>query len=430
MAIVKAPRKADPHGKCSRWRVVIYNRYAHKHEWHTVAGTKADAEALERKLQTKLGARTYIPKVERMTLEQVAAAFMKECRARNRRTSTILNYKSILDRHVLPAFGLREVGMLQKKDVRTWLADKLEAGASTELVNRVIRVLKAVLFYAMTDLEVLDRNVMLRFRPFQGINPKQVSDRRARRGAYTESEVQALLAAARPQDRALIGTLCLTGMRPGEAYALRWSDLDLVSGSARIGRSWDHRSRTFVAPKTKAGNRAIPLSGWLVETLQAHQELTGRSDDDLVFAASAGRPMNPANVRRDIWAKLVQRAGVRKLDMYSLRHTFASLGRTAGEAAFNVAAVMGHSRSLLVDQVYAHSLQSGMASVAQRVTARALGEQPILRVVGGEKAPAVRQPLENSVDDQTVSAQGTDSMAPPAGVEPTTYRLGGGRSIH
>jgi integrase len=430
VAIVRAPLKADPPGKCSRWRVVIYNRYTHKHEWHSVAGTKADAESFERKLQTKLGARTYVPKVERMTLEQVAAAFTRECRARNRRASTILNYKSILDRHVLPEFGPREVGMLQKKDVRAWLADKLEAGASTELVNRIIRVLKAVLFYAMTDLEVVDRNIMLRFRPFQGINPKQITDRRAKRGAYTESEVQALFAAARPQYRALIGMLCLTGMRPGEAYALRWSDLDLVTGSARISRSWDHRSRTFVAPKTKAGNRTIPLSGWLVATLQAHQELTGRSDDELVFAASSGRPMNPANVRRDIWTKLVERAGVRKLDMYSLRHTFASLGRTAGEAAFNVAAVMGHSRSLLVDQVYAHSLQSGMASVAQRVTARALGEQPILRVVEGEKTPAVRQPLENSVDDQTISAQAIDCVAPPAGVEPTTYRLGGGRSIH
>jgi hypothetical protein len=34
---------------------------------------------------------------------------------------------------------------------------------------------------------------------------------------------------------------------------------------------------------------------------------------------------------------------------------------------------MGHSRSTLVDQVYAHSMQSGMAAVSENVTARALG---------------------------------------------------------
>ena len=63
---------------------------------------------------------------------------------------------------------------------------------------------------------------------------------------------------------------------------------------------------------------------------------------------------------------MLKRAGVRTFDMYSLRHTFASLGRVAGESAFNVSRMMGHSRSTLVDQVYAHSLQSGMASVAER----------------------------------------------------------------
>ena len=126
----------------------------------------------------------------------------------------------------------------------------------------------------------------------------------------------------------------------------------------------------------------------------------------------------------------MKRAGVRQLDMYSLRHTFASLGRTAGEAAFNVAAVMGHSRSLLVDQVYAHSLQSGMASVIERVTARALGEKPVLRAVETQNPPDIRQPLENSVEPQTISVQALELLAPPAGVEPAAYRLGGGRSIH
>jgi integrase len=133
-------------------------------------------------------------------------------------------------------------------------------------------------------------------------------------------------------------------------------------------------------------------SGWLVAELTAHKERSGGSG--LVFGGRTGRPMNPSNVRRDIWLPLKKRAGVRGLDLYSLRHTFASLGRTAGESAFNVARMMGHARSTLVDQVYAHSLQSGMASVAERVTARALGEQPKLRVIEGS-ARDVRQPSDD-----------------------------------
>jgi hypothetical protein len=57
---------------------------------------------------------------------------------------------------------------------------------------------------------------------------------------------------------------------------------------------------------------------------------------------------------------------------------------------------MGHSRSTLVDQAYAHSMQSGMASVAENVTARALGVKPQFRVIEGGKPLDVRQPLDKT----------------------------------
>jgi len=142
----------------------------------------------------------------------------------------------------------------------------------------------------------------------------------------------------------------------------------------------------------------------VISELRAHQERTGAQDGELIFATAKGNPMNPSNVRRDIWTKLIKRAGVRPLDMYSLRHTFATFGRVAGESAFNVAHAMGHSRSTLVDQVYAHSLQSGMASVAERVTARALGEQPKLRVIEGGQRD-IRQSLDES------PAEGSENRA-------------------
>jgi integrase len=232
-----------------------------------------------------------------------------------------------------------------------------EKGATVQTVNRALRAMKAVLFFAL-ERELVERNVMQRFRPFEG----EGSASHVKRDAFSESEVQAILGAARPHERALIGLLCFTGLRPGEAYALDWSDVDLVAGCARVVRSWDHRGGKFVEPKTKAGARVVPLSGWLVTELTAHKERSGSTG--LVFGSRTGKPMNPSNVRRDMWVPLKRRAGVRELDLYSLRHTFASLGRTAGESAFNVARMMGHAKSTLVDQVYAHTMQSGMASVA------------------------------------------------------------------
>jgi integrase len=171
--------------------------------------------------------------------------------------------------------------------------------------------------------------------------------------------------------------------------------VDLEAGTAIVTRNWDHRGQQFTEPKTAAGKRLVALSGWLVAELESHKARSEPAPEGLVFANRNGKPMNPSNVRRDIWLPLRKRAQVRALDLYSLRHTFATLGRTSGKSAFNVARAMGHSRSTLVDHVYAHSLQSGMASVAERVTARALGEQPKLRVIEGKQRD-VRQPLDES----------------------------------
>jgi integrase len=98
-------------------------------------------------------------------------------------------------------------------------------------------VLKAVLNFAL-DKEMIERNPMTGFRPYEGRGERAV-----KRGAFEEAEVRALLSAARPQERALIGLLCFTGLRPGEAFALRWQDLDLEAGTALVTRNWDHRGK-------------------------------------------------------------------------------------------------------------------------------------------------------------------------------------------
>ena len=112
--------------------------------------------------------------------------------------------------------------------------------------------------------------------------------------------------------------------------------MDLTAGTATVTRTWDSRAKKFIEPKTAAGNRAVALSGWVVAELTAHKERTKGAAEGLAFANRNGNAMNPSNVRRDVWLPLRKRAKVREFDLYSLRHTFASLGRTSGESAFNV----------------------------------------------------------------------------------------------
>lgn len=375
MAIVKAPLKSDPAGKCSRWRVILYNTNTKKQEWFTISGRRSDAAAFERQQKEKMAKGTFIARAERQTFAEVAASFLKDREKLGRRGGTISGYRGLLTRYLLPHFGPWEVGKIRRADIKKHIDTLHDGGASAQTCNRVIRTVKAVLFYAL-ESELVERNVAHRLP----LVKRKDGERRAKRGAFTEEEVRAILAAARPHERALIGLLCFTGMRPGEMYALDWAQVDLDASSLAVVRSWD--GKQFQKPKTEAGQRVVPLSSWLVAELRAHRERT--SSTGLLFGTRSGKPLSASNLRRDVWLPLKKRAGVRDFDLYSLRHSFATLARTVGKESFNVARVLGHSKSGLVDSVYAaHTLPSGVADVSEDVTTHVLDKKPKLRVIEG-----------------------------------------------
>src|SRR5215831_3201598 len=158
MAIVRAPMKTDASGKCSRWRVILYNPATHKQEWHTIAGTLKQAKAFERAQQRRIGSGIYVPKAERRTFAEVAAMFLKEREARNRRAGTLDIYESVLRKHLLPEFGSREVGGIRLLDFEQHFGAMRAKGATVQNVNRTLRVAKAVLFFAM-QRQLAERNV-------------------------------------------------------------------------------------------------------------------------------------------------------------------------------------------------------------------------------------------------------------------------------
>ena len=104
-----------------------------------------------------------------------------------------------------------------------------------------------------------------------------------------------------------------TGMRRGEALALRWCDVDLDAAVVRVERSLEEsvQGLRFKAPKTRKGRRTIPLPATVITTLRAHRakqlELRlalgqGKMPNDaLVFCTLEGNPLSPDDLSRDWW---------------------------------------------------------------------------------------------------------------------------------
>ena len=100
-----------------------------------------------------------------------------------------------------------------------------------------------------------------------------------------------------------------------------------------------------------------------------------------------------------------------------LRHSYATALIQSGENAKTVQTLMGHHSVAFTMDQYADAWPEALTNAGEKAAA-------LLFVASGSKTVAA----EGS--EETRESQVFEKLAPPAGVEPTTYRLGGGRSIH
>jgi integrase len=142
-------------------------------------------------------------------------------------------------------------------------------------------------------------------------------------------------------DRAIFLTAAMTGMRQGELLALRWRDVDWEAKRIRVRRNYTRGY--WSTPKSRSGERAVPLSGRVEDELRAHLRRSRFCDeDDLVFANPLNGDVLPNGplVRR--FKKALKAAGVRKIRFHDLRHTFGTRIAAAGVPMRVLQEWMGH----------------------------------------------------------------------------------------
>lgn len=135
-----------------------------------------------------------------------------------------------------------------------------------------------------------------------------------------------------------------TGVRVGEACGLKWSEIDLQQGTARIVRRvrWDQVSKKpFLedVTKTNGSARLIMLPKGLINILQ---EMQSFAVNDLVFTNARGDLLKYNAIQSSY------NAGFRALNLpwrstHICRHTYATLALIAGNSLSAVQASLGHT---------------------------------------------------------------------------------------
>jgi integrase len=265
------------------------------------------------------------------TVAAKSTAWMEWNRTKERPIAarTAANYRTMLDRHILPAIGDRPVAAVSVHDMgrlRSRFVDTPTLG------NRVRAVLSSLFEWA-------------RVRP----NPAGHFDKfpeRARERELSDVELIAVGDALRAMEIAkaapvhaiaLVRALMLTGCRPSELATLKWSAVHFDTGRIDLGVTKARKKD----PRVKHGG--LPITPALAVLLR---ELPRVEGNDHVFPGN--RTGSRVWAFGAVWKQAVARAGIDTSDPdvlvpYVLRHT---AGAVAGESypQTTIAGILGHKR--------------------------------------------------------------------------------------
>jgi integrase len=343
----------------------------------------ADDFALTAQFEVRSG--THIPESASLTVAQAGLDWIATVKAVDDpplEPTTIEQYATHLNRHIVPLIGKVKLAKLSVPVIRDF-ADKLRAaGRSATMVKYVTRSLGSLLADAQERGNII-RNPVHEMRGRRR-QRKKGHERRGNRlqigvDIPTREEVKLILWAVVGKAHVLLLTDVFTGLRASELRGLRWQGTDLKKAELHVRQRAD-RHRKIGPPKTEAAQRMIPLPAPVVSALREWKLACPKGKLDLVFPNGKGNVEFHINIVQRIFWKAQVAAGVvaktvdqtgnvsitpKYTGLHSLRHFFASwcINRKADGGLELppklVQSRMGHSSITVTMDTYGHLFPRG-----------------------------------------------------------------------
>lgn len=309
--------------------------------------------------------------VERQTVAQFLHRWLEDSARPAVRPKTFESYSQLVKLYLAPDLGNIPLAKLTPQHVQKCLNDRLTSGLSARTVQYIHAVLRRALNQALR-WGMVSRNVATLVTP-----PKL---RRPEFQSFTREQAQCFLASIQEDRLEALYTVALAlGLREGEAFGLRWQDVDLDNGLLCVRQCLTRTKDgpVFGPPKTERSRRTIPLPAVCIAALQRHRArqeqerlLAGSrwQEHGLVFTTTIGTPLDSANVLKRFRAAL-KAAGLPPMRFHDLRHSCASLLLAQGVHPRVVMEVLGHSQISLTLDTYSHVYMSVKQEAAAKMDA-------------------------------------------------------------
>ena len=277
--------------------------------------------------------------------------------------ATQKSYAYFLRVHLIPALGEISLREISREPIQRLINAKLTAGLAWETVHHLQCALSKVLGTAVEWGYVEANPVRMTRLPRR----RRTMDK----AVLTPVQLRLLLAKLPEPSRSLAFLLVLTGMRIGELIALRWRNVDLVTGLLRVEETvYDGH---FDEPKSKHSVRLIPLGPLAKALLIERRKRIFDDVSSLVFSSRKKTILDRRTLLSRQLKPAAKAAGLNNVTWHLLRHSNATLHDSLGTPLGTVQALLGHSSSEITRQVYLHSLAADRRAAAEKLEAYLIG---------------------------------------------------------
>ena len=312
------------------------------------------------------------------TIKEFGLTYLEDIQVR-RKKSTVVEYRRLWDKHVVPSLGhrpVREVGLSEVRRLHRTLH------STPYLANRLLAMLGAFFSYAIREGlrpphdnpahgvefypeksrerfltpqefrrlgEALSRSERIGLPPAPNHRRKPSGKTAKHRPKSSDQPVP-----ANPFAAAAIRLLALTGCREGEILSLTWDSVDVERGYLRLADS-------------KTGRSVRPLSKAAAAVLEALPRIEGNP-----YVLPGTKPREHLKEIKRLWYAVRYAAKLEGVRLHDLRHSYASVPATGGESILVLKSLLGHKRVATTER-YAHLGDDPVRWAAERTASDIAG---------------------------------------------------------